>query len=62
MNILEIFSGTIMDGYFMSPRANALPEVLDAKFQFALNHMATQWEYHVIGLDQRFEVYKNCFV
>ena len=46
----------MMDGYFMSPRANALPEVLDAKFQFSIGHMVTQWDYHVIGLDQHQEV------
>ena len=46
----------MMDGYFMSPRANALPEVLDTKFQFSMTHMATQWEYHVVEMDQRIEV------
>ena len=45
-----------MDGYFMSPRNGALPEVLDAKFQFSLGHMVTHWDYHVVDLDYNEEV------
>ena len=44
------------DGYFVSPRMEALAEVLDTKFQFSINHMTTKWDFHVVGLDKRVEV------
>lgn len=52
----DTMGGTMMEGYFMSPRNDALPEVLDTKFQFSMDHMATKWDYHVVDLDEKLEV------